>query len=405
MKIKTLSNGVRVAVVPVQGMRAVTVEIQVKIGAKYENKTEAGLSHFLEHMAFKGTEKRPNATVIFREMDTRGASFEAETGYESTSYGITTTAGNREWTLEILSDILFNSKFPEDEIIKERGVISQEIKMYQDNPMMGLSSEAVKWLWQGSNLGCWDISGEIDDVKDTKREDLLNYHRKMFKTEETVVVMAGNVADGDITMAEKYFGKKRVGNNKLPELKIEWTEGKVKTIKKAVEQGHFGVLVPTFGSLDRRRYALRLLNVILAGNTSSRLFEEIRSKRGWAYYVYPIGENVVEDGFWGVQAGVPTEKLEEATEVVEKEIEGIGNNLETEEIERAKAYLNGKVELWMDKSDFWSGFIGNKILLENRVTSPEEELKKIAEVREEEIRELAKQIFKRDKIKSLVISK
>lgn len=404
MKITTFENGVRAVIVPLKGMRAVTVEVQVKIGAKYEKKPEAGLSHFLEHMAFKGTEKRPKATGIFQEMDIKGANFEAETGYESTSYNITTTTENRDWAAEMLSDILFNSKYPEKEVIKERGVIMEEIKMYRDNPMMGLSSEVVKWLWGGSPIGCWNVSGELADIKGVERSKIVDYHRKLFNTEETVVVMAGNVLESDIELLGKCFGAKRVNGQKLPEVEVMRNSGKKKVVKRPVEQGHLGVMVPTFGSLEGRRYALRLLNIILAGNTSSRLFEEIRSKRGWAYYVYPIGESIKEDGFWGVQAGVPKDKLEAAEEVIEKEILAVGSDLKMEEMERAKTYLRGKVELMLDKSDFWSGYVGNKIMLEGKLIRPEEELRKVNVVKWNEVKDLANEVFRKDNIRVLMIS-
>jgi predicted Zn-dependent peptidase len=404
MKIVSFENGVRALVVPVEGMRSVSVEVQVKIGAKYEKKKEAGLSHFLEHMAFKGTEKRKGAAEIFQEIDAKGAGFEAETGYESTSYGITTTAENREWAVEILSDILFNSRYPEEELIKEKGVIGQEIKMYQDNPMMGLASEAVKWLWGESNIGCWNISGELKEIEKVERDELVEFRRNLFSCRETVVVMAGRVTEADLEVVEENFGGVMIEGEKLPQVKIKWTEEKNKIIKRPVKQGHLGIIVPTFGILDKRKYAMRLLNIILAGNASSRLFEEIRSKRGWAYYVYPIGETLNEDGFWGVQAGVPIDKVTVTKDLIEKEIMEVGNSLSEEELKRAKSYLRGKIELLMDKSEFWAGYVGNKVLMEGKVSEPEEELKKIEEVRWNEVKDLAKDIFKPDRIKNLVIS-
>ena len=405
MKITTFKNGVRAVVIPLKGMRAVTVEVQVKIGAKYESKSEAGLSHFLEHMAFKGTEKRPRAVDIFREMDSRGADFNAETGLETTGYSVTTTTENREWALEILSDILFNSQYPDEEIKKERGVIMEEIKMYRDNPMMGLGSEVVKWLWGGSPIGCWNISGELEDIDKVSRDDLAGYHQKFFDTREMVVTAAGNVSADDMKLLEKYFGVRTVSGRKLPEVAVTWTGDTKKVINRSVEQGHLGVMVPTFGSMDSRRYALKLLNGLLAGNASSRLFEEIRSKRGWAYYVYPIGEEIKEAGFWGVQAGVPENKLNEALELTEKEIIKVADDLKPEEVERTKAYRRGKIELLMDKSDFWSGFVASRVLLEGEVVSPEEELQKVDNVTMNEVKDLASGIFKREKIKSLVIVK
>jgi predicted Zn-dependent peptidase len=301
--------------------------------------------------------------------------------------------------------VLFNSRYPEEEVKKERGVIMEEIKMYQDNPMMGLSSEVVKWLWGSSPIGCWNISGELGDIEGVERKKVVDYHQELFNTGEMVVVMAGNVAEDDVGMVERFFGNGITGRKKLPEVKIKWNSEKRKIINRQVEQGHLGLMVPTFGSHDERRYPLRVLNVALTGNTSSRLFEEVRSKRGWAYYVFPIGESVSEDGFWGVQAGVPREKAEVAAELIEREMVGFGKGLKPEEVERAKAYLRGKTELKLDESDFWSGFVGSRILLEGKLVSPEEELNRLNGVQYNEVVELANEIFRKERIRSLVMMK
>ncbi len=403
MKVHTLGNGIRVAITPLKGIKSITVKVNLKLGAKYENKDEFGLSHYLEHMAFKGTSARPGATDIFKEIDSKGAMFNAETGYENTSYEITTNGDNQKWALELLSDILLNSTYPDKEAQKEKGVIIEEIKMYQDNPMIGLVSEATDWLWGESKIGCWDISGKISEAKKFNRKKLIDYKNKYFNGKEIVVTVAGNVEEDQWTETEKYFDKNlNFKGVELPEVKVELTKETEKIIQKPTEQAHFGVMAATFGSQDERRYVLKLLNVIVAGNTSSRLFEEIRSKRGWAYYVYPIGEEIREAGFWGVQAGVPVNKLREAIELTEKTIINLKSDISEDEVKRAKDYIRGKTELYMDKSSFWADYVGENILLDDEWVSPVEELNRLEKVSKKEIAELAEKIFKAENIKRLI---
>jgi predicted Zn-dependent peptidase len=405
MEIIGLKNGIRLVLMPLKGFKAVTVEVHVKIGAKYESKTEAGLSHFLEHMAFKGTVKRPSPTGIFQEMDSKGADFNAETGYENTSYRITTIRSNLEWAVEMLSDIIFASQMPEEEVEKERGVIAEEIKMYQDNPMMGMGEELVKFLYGGSPIGCWNISGEIGDINGVSRQNVADYRNKYFAPQRMVVVVAGNVNLRDSGLLTKYFNQKVSNNTKLPIVEIKLNPVKLKTEQRSVEQAHFAVAVPTFGTQDERRYAMKILDVVLAGNTSSRLFEEVRSKKGWAYYVFPVGENIKEAGYWGVQAGVAEDKLDSAIELVEKEILTIESWLKQPAIDRAKAYFGGKIELMLDRSNFWTSYVGHKLLLEDRLVDPIEELKKIRGVQLNEVLELAKTFFVKVQIRKYIVSR
>lgn len=405
MILKELKNGIRVVVVPLKGLRSVTIEVTVKIGAKYESKNEQGMSHFLEHLAFKGTRKRPGAMDIFREMDSKGVGYNAQTGYENTSYSITTVRDNLAWGVEMTADILFESTMPEEEVVKERGVITEEIRMYKDNPMMGMSSEMVKFMYGESKIGCWNISGEEEDVVKVDRKKIVEFRNKYLNTQEMVVTLAGDVKPEDVDLVKDIFEGRASRGSAMPEVEVSLGAGVLKEIKREVEQGHFVMAVPAFGWLDKRKHALRLLNIIMTGNASSRLFEEIRTKRGWAYYVFSAGESWKEAGFWAVQAGVQQENLVEAMAVVEKEMINLVSTVSDKEIERAKTYLRGKVTLNLDDSEFWSGYIGEKLLLEGELVDPEEELKKAEMVTLEEVRDLAESIFIANKIRKLVISR
>ncbi len=408
MKTETLKlkNGIRVAIVPINGLRSVTAEVFLKIGSKYEKSNEFGISHFLEHMAFKGTKKRVVAADINREIDSKGAGYNAGTGQEMTSYYINTTRENISWAVEMLSDILTNSVFDKDEVLKERGVIIEEIKMYQDNPMMGLSAELTKFLYGKSPIGCWDIAGEVKDIEDVTRDKVVGYRNKLINPENIVVVLAGDVDSKAFGEVEKYFGSFDLGkDNELPKIEVVLNSEKEKRIVREVEQGHFAMAVPALKSRDERKYAFRLLDIILNGNSSSRLYQKIREDKGLAYYVYSVSESFEEAGFWGVQSGVKLEKITEAMDIVRKEILSIKDNLKEEELQRAKDYLTGKVKLAMDKSSYWSSLIGQKWLLEDELVDIEKELKEYQKVSLKEVSALAGEIFRPEEIRQVLIAK
>ncbi|MFA6185442.1 MAG: pitrilysin family protein [Candidatus Shapirobacteria bacterium] len=397
-----LNNGIRGIIVPLPGLKSVTVEVFLKIGSKYENKHEFGLSHFLEHMAFKGTIKRPSAKQINMEIDAKGAGYNAGTGHEMTSYYVTTVKENAKWAVELLSDILLNSIYDEKETKKERGVIIEEIKMYQDNPMMGLGGEFTKFLYGNSKIGCWNIAGEVDDIKNVNRKTIVDYKNKFFNPNEIVVVVCGDVSEElEITIKDSFSD---VFKNEftLPEVELILNKEKNKTIKKELEQGHFCMGLPALGWSDDRKYALRLLDIIMGGNSSSRLYSRIREERALAYYVSSIGELFKEGGYWAIQSGVNLDKMTEAIGIVREEINKIAESIKEEELIRAKDYFLGKTKLAMDRTSFIASFVGQKILLENSEETIEEELKKYKKITFKEVKDLAKDIFKSEEIRTLV---
>ena len=403
-KICKLVNGITVAIVPVNGLKSVTIEVFFKIGSKYEAKSEFGMSHFLEHMAFKGTEKRPTASQINKEIDSKGAGYNAGTGHEMTSYYITTVKENISWALDMLSDMLMNSVFDESEVAKERGVIIEEIKMYNDNPLYGLSSELTNFLYGDSKIGCWNIAGKVSDIKDVDRNKVVNFRNKFINPNEIVVVLAGNVDESSFGEVEKYFGgfSNKFKNN-LPKVEIILSKERNKEIKKEVEQGHFAMAVPAIGWNDKRKYAFRLLDIILSGNSSSRLYQKIREDRALAYYVRSISESFEETGFWGIQSGVKIENMNEAIEIVKNEMTTIGGNLTENELIRAKDYLLGKTQLMMDRSSYWTSYYGEQLLLEKKAETVETDLENYKKVKLEDLKKLAGDIFIDEEIRLILI--
>jgi predicted Zn-dependent peptidase len=405
-KIFKLNNGITGVIVPIPGLKSVTVEAFLKIGSKYELKNEFGMSHFLEHMAFKGTVKRPTASIINKEIDSRGANYNAGTGHEMTSYYITTIKENIPWAIEMVADILTNSIYDETEVLKERGVIMEEIKMYQDNPMMGLSGEITKFLYGKSKIGCWNIAGEVSDIEDVNRQKVVNFRNKFINPKEMVVVVAGNVDLEASNEIEKYFSSlTNKLNLDLPEVKVILGKQKQKNIRRKMEQGHFAMAVPGVTWQDKRKYAFKLLDIVLNGSSSSRLYQKIREDNALAYYVFSISESFAETGFWGVQSGVKLEKIDEAMDIVRQELKTVADNLKEDELKRAKDYLIGKTELVMDRTDYWSNFVGERLLLEKKMETIEDELNRYRKVELKELKSLAGEIFKEQEIRQVCIRK
>jgi predicted Zn-dependent peptidase len=384
------------------GLKSVTVEVFLKIGSKYENLNEFGLSHFLEHMAFKGTIKRPTASIINTEIDAKGAGYNAGTGHEMTSYYVTTVKENSRWAIELLSDILLSSIYDKKETEKERGVIIEEIRMYQDNPMMGLSGEFTKFLYGNSNIGCWNIAGEVDDIKNVERKTIVDYRNKFFNPKEIVVVACGDVDESLEEVIKDCFSNVLSNNLTLPKVELVLTKEKNKIIKRELEQGHFCMGLPSLGWSDDRKYALKLLDIIMDGNSSSRLYSKIREERSLAYYVSSVGEMFKEGGYWAIQSGVNLDKVDEATDVAREEIGKLAESIKEDELMRAKDYYSGKIKLAMDRTSFIANFVGEKALMENSEETVEEELEKYKKVTFQEAKDLAKEIFKKEEIRTLV---
>lgn len=400
-----LKNGIKGVIIPIEGLNSVTVEVFLKIGSKYESKNEFGMSHFLEHMAFKGTKKRPSPDSINKEIDSKGAGYNASTGHEWTNYHITTVKENIPWAIEMIADILSNSIYDEKEVLKERGVIVEEIRMYEDNPIIGLGGKLINFLYGGSEIGCWDISGSVKDIEGINRNKIVSFRNKFVNPEEMVVIIAGNVDLSAADEVKKYFEEFTNSNKEeLPEIKMVTNEKNRLVIKKEVEQGHFAMATPALSSNDERKYEFKLLDIILSGNSSSRLHYRIREERGLAYYVHSISESFKEAGYWGVQSGVTLNRLGEAMDLVRKEISKIGNDLKEEELERAKNYLLGKTKLAIDNSSFISNFVGSKLLLDNEVVMVEKEIERYRKIGLKEVKKLAKELFEGKRLKEVIIS-
>lgn len=405
-KRKILSNNLRVIAVPMPSLESATALVMVGAGSRYETKKNNGISHFLEHMAFKGTKKRPEAMDIMNTIDGIGGEFNAFTSKEVTGYYIKSASNHIELCLDILSDILQNSKFDSGEIEKEKGVILQEISMYEDSPMRKIS-DIYETLVFGDNPLGWEIAGERDVIRSVKRQDFLDYMAKLYSADNMTVVIAGGLtAEKSFELAEKYFGNMKVFDT-LRYIEVEDKQEKPRVFikHKKTEQAHIAIGFKTTSLFSPDRYTLAVLAAILGGGGSSRLFHEIREKRGLAYFVRTSSEHYQDNGSLVSFAGLDPQKIDEAISVLVSEYakirdEGIRNK---DEFKKAKEFLKGHLVLELEDSRSVAAFYGQQEILEKELKNPDNMLKRIDSVTAEQVQEVAKKYFTKNGLSLAII--
>ncbi len=399
---KVLANGLRVLTIPMSSFESATVMVMVGAGSRYENKKNNGISHFLEHMAFKGTKKRPSALAITSLIDGMGGQSNATTGKESTSYFIKSAADKIETSMDILSDMLLNSKFDEREIEKEKGVIIEELNMYEDTPTRKLGDIYERLIYGDTPLG-WDIGGEKDIIRKIIREDFISYMKSLYSTENIVVVVAGGInSDKTFKLAEKYFSQMpKFDTIRYDKLVVNQKKSQVFVKTKKTEQAHLALGFRTVRFNNPDRYPLEVLAAILGGGMSSRLFSEVREKRGLAYYVSSSSDLYSDTGSFVTWAGVDPKKVKEAICVILEEhvkitkvIHSAGSRqISKKELEKVKSYIKGHWVLSFENSMTVANHYASWEVLEKKIQTLDEAMKKIDAVTIEQIENAAKKYF------------
>ena len=410
IKKTKLKNGTKVLLVPMDSTKAVTLLVLFPVGSRNEHSKINGSSHFIEHMMFKGTKKRPTTLDISRELDGVGAEYNAFTGKDHTGYYIKTSSEHADLAMDMLADMLFNSKFEEVEMERERKVIIEEIHMYEDNPMMFVEELMEQLLFEGNSLG-WRISGTRQDMETMKREDVMVHHGMHYRPSKMLVVAAGHLPKNMLKVLEQKFGtikEPRIALPKpFPKFVLDdknFTAPKLKLQFKETEQIQLSVGLPAFGYEDKRMPALTLLGAILGGTMSSRLFVEVREKRGLCYFV-KAGTNPYKDiGAFVIQSGLTKGRIEEAITVIMGELTKVKESGVTkEELSRAKENIRGKVILALEGSDEQADFYGKQELFRKEILSPEQKLALFDKVKLGDIQKIAKEIFKTERIRAAMI--
>ena len=404
-KKSKLKNGVRIITAPLKGTNTVTVLVMVNTGSKNENAKNRGISHFLEHMFFKGTEKRPTTLDISKELDKVGGAYNAFTGKEYTGFWAKTDKKHCDIALDVILDMLLNSKFSEEEIRRERGTILEELNMYLDNPMMHISDLFENLLYKNQPLG-YDEIGNKKTITSVKRKDFIDYYKKHYTNDNIVVAIAGNFDKKKIrNNIKKYFNEAKSSGAKKQNKTYNKQNGPKLLIEyKKTDQTHLCLGVRGYGTNHKDKYVLSVLSVILGGNMSSRLFISVRERNGLAYYIYTSVADYKDVGYFAAQSGVNNKKCLEAIKIILDEFKKVKEEkISAEEIKRAKDYIKGRTNIALESSDAVASFVANQEIDTGKILTPEEKFAKIDKVTTDDLQRVANDIFVDNKLNLALI--
>lgn len=396
LEIHKLSSGLRILLLPRPQMQSVTTMALIGVGSRYETPRQNGLSHFLEHMFFKGTENRPTTKEIAEAVDSVGGEFNAFTSEEYTGYFVKVAPQHLETGADVVSDILLRPLFPKEEIERERGVIIEEIRMYTDNPM-----RHVQHLWMEALYGKHPLGRRIDGTEESvsglKRKDFVAYTKDHYHTGNAVVVVAGKFDTKKVlTMMEKMFAPLAKGKETSPK---PWKGKKashkiVHQYRKGLDQSHIVVGVPGLARGDKREYAAALLATVLGGGMSSRLFLRIRERHGLAYMVRTSVDSYAGAGSFATQSGVRSDKTKEAVQMILEEYDRIMEEPVPEvELNKAKEIVRGQLFLGLEETNAMAIFTAEQELIEKEIKTPQQISDAIDAVTTEDIQALAKELL------------
>lgn len=404
-KKTTLKSGLRVLTVPLKNTQTATMIILVGVGSRFEKENEAGISHFIEHMFFKGTQKRPNTLAISEELDSIGGEFNAFTGKDKTAYYAKADAKHLDIVIDVLSDMFLHSKFEAVEINKERGTILQELSMYEDNPRRIVGDIFENLLYGDYQLG-QEIVGNKQTISSVKREDFVGYMKKHYTASNTVVCVAGKFKEKElIAKIEKSFAELKDGKKqKFIKIKENQNKPAIKIKHKKTDQTHFILGARAFDHDHKDRFALNILATILGGNMSSRLFSEVREKRGLAYAVHTDADYYADCGYIGTQVGVEHKNLKKTVEIIMQEYCRLTNELVSEkDLQMAKDYIKGKAVMGFEASDDVAMFFVDQELSKNKIMTLAEIFAKIDAVTLNDLKRVAKAVFQSEKMNLAII--
>ncbi|MEY4731737.1 MAG: hypothetical protein RL681_683 [Candidatus Parcubacteria bacterium] len=390
-----LPNGLRVVLVPQPGSVSSAVLVLVEAGSEYEKKRTNGLSHFLEHMMFKGTTKRPTSQLISSELDSLGAEYNAFTGQEYTGYWAKAQNAKLSQIMDIVFDMYLHPIFDPKEIEKERGVVIEEINLYEDTPTRQVHQEFSELLYGDQPAG-WDIAGTKQNIRTLQRKDFVTYRDARYVAPGTAVIIAGAFDPKRVLKTvQKQFGSlERRRAPKKPRAIERQSRPAVRVKFKESDQTHIVLGTRAFSMFDKRRYALQVLADVAGGGMSSRLFHRVREDLGAAYYVRASADLSLDRGFFSVSAGSDNKRAPVVVKAILEELDRLRRELvPVEELQKAKDHLVGGLMLGLETSDQLAGFYGSQEITTKKLVSPAELNRKVQGVTAEEIRIVARAIF------------
>lgn len=389
-----LINGLPVVMESLKNMRSVVIGIWVRVGSRYEAPEKNGISHFLEHMFFKGTKKR-SAKDIALETDSLGGELNAFTSRETTTFYVKVLDEFLEKGLELLSDIFLNSVFPEEDIEKEKKIIKEEIKMVEDTPDDYIHDLFNQTIWGHSGIG-QSVLGKRETIRMFTREDLVAHIRQYYGTRDIVVSCAGNFDHEHlINLLNKNLGHLRRGSEPERGTPPDF-HSSVRVVNKQLSEAHLCIGFKGIHQASRDRYALFALNTILGAGVSSRLFQEIREKRGLAYAIYSFIASYSDTGLWGIYAGVSKKRVREVIDLILRELYQLSDTMTEGELQRAKNQLKGNIILGLESTSSRMNNIARQEIYHGRYYSPREIMEEIDSLTLGQLRDLASRLIRKD---------
>lgn len=395
---KVLTNGLTLLLVPIDTAASITMSIFVKAGSRYEEEPQNGLSHFLEHLHFKGSKNFPSAKKLSEVVDSIGGEFNANTGKEHTQYFIRAAHEHMDLVFGVLTDMLQNPLFNEKEIDRERGVIIEEINMYKDTPQFATEALFEETLWPNQPLGR-DIAGTADVISTVRKKDILDYREKYYVPGNTIIAVSGKFdADKLEDLVQKNWANlpnKKHGSYKP--VVIKQNKPAVSLQTKTTEQAYMNVGFQGYSYKNKNNQALRLLSAVLGGGMSSRLFLRIRERLGLAYYVSTTYNNYLDAGSFLVSSGLKVKSTPQALEIILEELRKVRDKgVSKAELGKAKEYIKGKIALAMeDPHDKLEWYLGQEAFM-GRIRTVKQAFEELEKVNLEQVHAVAQDLIKNE---------
>lgn len=401
-----LKNGARLLLAPLTDTASVTILIMFKVGSRYETPAINGSAHFIEHLMFKGTTKRPTTLDISKELDGVGADYNAFTSKDTTGYYVKVDAKKLGLATDILQDMLFNSLFDAKEMDRERGVIVEEINMYEDNPLMH-AEELAEELMYGKNhpLG-YLIAGPRSVIKHVTRKQLLTFKNDLYDAKHMVVSVAGKISPADERALKKAFENypTKPGKHAFTPFKAKQTVSRALVKFKKTEQVQLVLGTPAYSLFEKDLATLMVLSTILGGNMSSRLFVNVREKRGLCYMIRANVNPYEDTGSFTIQSGIARKSVPQALQAIVFELKRMKTELvSTQELQQAKDFISGKLTLSWEDSETIANYWARQELLQHTMETPLDKLAKIYAVTSADVQRVAKQLFQTPQLNLVLI--
>ncbi len=393
-KAKRLNNGLRYHLIPFEGTEAVTVLVLTNVGSRYEADKVWGASHFIEHMMFKGTKRRPSTLDISKELDRYGAEFNAYTGKDLTGYYVKIASDKTQVAVDLLHDMLFHSKFDKKELAREKKVIVEEIKMYEENPIMRIGDLIEEVMFDGTDLGR-EIAGDAKSVMAMKRSDILEYRDLYYEPSQMVVAVAGAVPKNIKQILNSTFGsvgvKKSIAGSHECVCKMqERNDIKIICKNKPLKQIQIAIGFPAVERENKDLPAIKILSAVLGGSMSSRLFTQVRERKGLCYSIHSRVGTYEDVGTFTIYAGLDASRLKEAMKIIFKEVDKIKKHgITAVELQHTKEHIEGSMKLSWEDSSSRAEFYAKQELYLGCVKSPEEKLAELKAVKRSDVLRVA----------------